>query len=493
MRADAEAVRAEAEVLRATNTRLRRVIESLGERHAAELAAEREARRLVEVRVAELERRVGMDSGNSSVPPSREPIGAKARRKAARAVSQRQRSKDRKPGGQPGHGGAGLRPAEVPDRTEQADPPVECAACHEDLSTVPCPGEGWAQVWDTPPIRVETVHYRLPRRRCPACRTTVTASVPHPRAGSVVYGPNLNAAAWRRCWGRGFIARAHARLADRLETAGFDQAMRNALRAEPVLCADETPVNVLRKDTGADGTPLPGSPHMITVRSAGPGLVCYTPVHARSAEAIAALGVMDGYTGVLVRDDYAGWHQFDGQLAGVGQCGAHLIRHPQDVWELHPDWQKWARIVQDILREAHTAVAQTVAAGRDRLDPGLLADLRARYDTAVEWGRLTNRCRDWDGEGNHPGYTLARRLAAKAEQVWLFTRDFAVPWTNNAAEQALRGPKRHQAVSGYWHTPATLRRYCRVRPTWSAPATTASTRSTPSTTPSPATHGYPSR
>jgi hypothetical protein len=29
------------------------------------------------------------------------------------------------------------------------------------------------------------------------------------------------------------------------------------------------------------------------------------------------------------------------------------------------------------------------------------------------------------------------------------------------AEQALRG--RHQAVSGYWHTPATLGRYCRVR------------------------------
>jgi transposase len=58
---------------------------------------------------------------------------------------------------------------------------------------------------------------------------------------------------------------------------------------------------------------------------------------------------------------------------------------------------------------------------------------------------------------------LARRLKAKASQVWLFTRDFAVPWTNNASEQAIKGPKRHQAVSGYWHTLATLARYCRVR------------------------------
>jgi hypothetical protein len=75
---------------------------------------------------------------------------------------------------------------------------------------------------------------------------------------------------------------------------------------------------------------------------------------------------------------------------------------------------------------------------------------------------LTNRLRDWH-QGNHPGLTLAKRLAARAEQVWFFTRNFRVPWTNNASEQALRGPKRHQAVSGYWHTPATLGAYCRVR------------------------------
>jgi hypothetical protein len=80
----------------------------------------------------------------------------------------------------------------------------------------------------------------------------------------------------------------------------------------------------------------------------------------------------------------------------------------------------------------------------------------------VAWGEATNRHRDWH-DGNHPGYVLARRLAAKAEQVWTVTRHFAVPWTNNASEQIFKGPKRHQAVSGYWHTMATLSRYCRVR------------------------------
>jgi hypothetical protein len=28
---------------------------------------------------------------------------------------------------------------------------------------------------------------------------------------------------------------------------------------------------------------------------------------------------------------------------------------------------------------------------------------------------------------------------------------------------ALKGPKRHQAVSGYWHTLTTLAHYCRIR------------------------------
>ncbi len=57
--------------------------------------------------------------------------------------------------------------------------------------------------------------------------------------------------------------------------------------------------------------------------------------------------------------------------------------------------------------------------------------------------------------------TLELLLAQVAEQVWTFTRNLAVPWTNNASEQALKGPKRHQAVSGYWHTLSTLAAYLR--------------------------------
>ncbi|MGH3699661.1 MAG: DUF6444 domain-containing protein [Pseudonocardiaceae bacterium] len=53
----------------------------------------------LEVGNAELRRRVGMDSTNSLTPPSKDSIGAKAKRRTDR--SSRDRSRDRKPGGRP--------------------------------------------------------------------------------------------------------------------------------------------------------------------------------------------------------------------------------------------------------------------------------------------------------------------------------------------------------------------------------------------------------
>ena len=53
----------------------------------------------------------------------------------------------------------------------------------------------------------------------------------------------------------GWVDKAAARVAARLRTAGFDEAMIAALTAEEVLAADETPVNVLDKTA-----PQPAAP-----------------------------------------------------------------------------------------------------------------------------------------------------------------------------------------------------------------------------------------
>jgi hypothetical protein len=470
--------------LRAVNTRLRQVVADKDELIAAQgemLATQAELIKQLQVEVAELKRRLGSSSSNSSTPPSKDSIAAKAKRRADR--SSRERSADRNPGGQPGRKGSGLTPTPDPDRTQRVEPAAECRGCRADLSSAAELADGWAQVWDVAPAVLEKTHYQLPRRRC-GCGTTTTAAPPFGRAGTVSYGPNLNGAAIllgsegnvpveRTAMligallgvevSTGFVARAAERLADTLNAAGFDEAMKAALRGEDVLCGDESPVNVLGNDLDeATGEPAAGAPHAVTLRTPDARLIWYTAMSSRSKTSIADLGVLDGWHGFLVRDDYVGWHQFDPHLAGVQQCCAHIIRHCKGVLELHPDWQKWADTVIKTLRAAAKAVDDARAAGADHLDPQLLTDLRQRYDKAVQWGITTNRHRDWH-KGNHPGYTLAQRLKAKAEQVWPFAKNFEIPWTNNSSEQALRSPKRHQAVSGYWHTTDTLRDDLRVR------------------------------
>jgi len=121
------------------------------------------------------------------------------------------------------------------------------------------------------------------------------------------------------------------------------------------------------------------------------------------------------------------------------------------------------KVTDTILRDAHQAVEAARARGDTALDQQVLDDLRERYDTAVSSGVIHNRLRNWDGGGNHPGYALGAWLRDYREQVFLFTRNFAVSWTNNVSERGAKAAKRHQAVSGYWHSLATLGRWCRLR------------------------------
>jgi hypothetical protein len=67
--------------------RLRAVIEAKDSENAmlrAELQAQLERYRRLELRVAELERRLGSDSTTSGTPLSKDPIGPRERRKAER-------------------------------------------------------------------------------------------------------------------------------------------------------------------------------------------------------------------------------------------------------------------------------------------------------------------------------------------------------------------------------------------------------------------------
>lgn len=138
-------------------------------------------------RIAELERRLGRTSRNSSLPPSQDPPSAGH---APKPSGKKKRTK----GGQPGHKAhhrSLLPPERVSHRVEHW--PSTCAHCQtplrEGLREVGLPER--RQVLDLPPIRVEVSEHRLHRLRCPHCRKTTAAAAPSGVGPGTTFGARL--------------------------------------------------------------------------------------------------------------------------------------------------------------------------------------------------------------------------------------------------------------------------------------------------------------
>ena len=97
---------------------------------------------------------------------------------------------------------------------------------------------------------------------------------------------------------------------------------------------DVIPATLATAAASADGC---GNPHVHTLRTmnaytgGGPDLIWNGAAGNQTKAAITGFGTLDGYRGVLVRDDYGGYLSYDAGLAGVQQRLAHLYRYPGDA------------------------------------------------------------------------------------------------------------------------------------------------------------------
>ena len=222
-------------------------------------------------RVAELERRLGADSSNSSRPPSSDSPYTK---KVAKTRSSRQRS-GRKPGKQPGDPGVSRSLTDNPDKTIRIDPDT-CTGCNGSLAGSTPRTVERRQVVDLPPVpAVVITEYRLGASTCRCCGVETTAewtdltdAPDTPAHTDVLAGPGspvrigpraLAMCAFLTCGhylpvGRatalletmtglhlatGFTARARRRAAKKLMTR-FLPHMKDLLATAPILHADET-------------------------------------------------------------------------------------------------------------------------------------------------------------------------------------------------------------------------------------------------------------
>src|SRR5271169_4888252 len=431
--------------------------------------------------VAALRRQAGRDSSNSSQPPSQDSPAAEAKARAGRRRARAARPQ----GGQKGHPGAGLQMVARPDETRVIEPGF-CGRCGAGLAGAAGRIASAVQVLDIPPAALTVTEYQMMNRTCGCGQVTTALPPPGVTGGPVCYGPNVVAAATllastdvigveraadlmgallKAPVSTGFVSRCLVRLDAALIAARFEDALKDALRAAGVLGTDETPAPLT---TAAASEQDCGNPHVYTVRTmlaytgGGADLIWYGAAGNRTKASITGFGILDGFAGVLVRDDYGGYLSYDAGLAGVQQCLAHLYRYLDDTYAIDPVSQVWTRQAGDALRAAAAAVRIARAGNRASLGPALLAGLRHSYDQAVAFGISVNLSRPWH-KGNHPGLILARRLKRKAAQVWLFATRFDVPATNNGSENAIRGYKLAAKISGCWRTLATLQRHCRIR------------------------------
>ena len=411
-------------------------------------------------RIAQLERRLGRDSSNSSKPPSPDSPFTRGRDRSLRAKT------GRRPGKQPGAPGRTLGLSDDPDEVIECAP-AECGRCGRDLAGEPAVRTERRQVWDiTPPPPPYVTEYRKITRVCPCCQAASAGQVPADVTGRVVYGPETRAQAANLICGHhvpvaraalllrqmagikvstGWMASIRGRAAAAL--APFMEHVRALLRAAPALNADETPARAAKS--------------LAYVHVACTRYLTHLHVAGRSAEDIDAGGVLPGCTGVLMRDGYAGYSHLTGALHAW--CGAHLLRDLKDTCDFEPGRQAWASSMADLLVQANGHAIRAREAGTDRLDADVLAGLLERYRALAADGlegsqrRHTRAARD--------ARRVARRFRDYEDMILRFVTGLAVTdFTNNEAERSVRPVKVQQRSSGgCWRTLEGLAEFATVQ------------------------------
>ncbi len=410
--------------LRAQNAQLR-----------AQNADLREQNRVLAERVEELERQLGRDSRNSSLPPSSDPPLTRAERRRRAREKAKELSK-RKPGGQPGHEGkhrAMAPPERVDRRSEHL--PIVCGCGHRFTGSEERVDDPVVhQQWELPPIRPLIFQYDLVRLRCPCCRRPRLAQLPVGVSWSP-FAPRLQAHIGvlagvyrlsrrqvREVVGEMFgvpistgavdasIMRMSEVLADPWEQ------LRASIQAAQQVHADET------------GWRLRGAYECLWVATTALAACYRIDPHRSQAAAKELLG--EEFGGFVICDRYVGYHWLD--VLQQQLCWAHAIRQLVAVSERGGAPGKLGRKLLAAARAVINAHRRYLEEDQD-LDwlREQLSPWREQIQTLLETGA---RGRDQKTANFCAG------LLEEYDALWTFcdVQDLQIPITNNAAERALR-------------------------------------------------------
>jgi transposase len=408
-------------------------------------------------RIAELEKRLGKNSNNSSKPPSSD--GLSKPPSTNRTSSLRQTGKN-KSGGQPGHKGETLKRSETPDNIEHHKI-THCPQCLSSLESIVPVGVVKRQVFDIPLPKIFVTEHQAEVKRCSCCNKRVTATFPYGVNAPVQYGAVVKSYAiyfqqqyipedrlqetFRDLFK---IDLATATLNNFSETAydqlsEFEVDVLAKIKASPVKHLDET------------GFRIGGKTQWLHVASTS----TLTYYHASPKRK----SLLDGMRGIVIHDHWRSYYKMPNVLHAL--CNQHHLRELKAVIEF--DRERWARKMQRFLRFAlhYRHVHGDKPIPREKLDK-----LNKLYDKIInegvlyheqlpEYAKKSKRGRT----AKRTGHNLILRLKNYRDDVLRFINNPLVPFTNNQAERDIRMMKCKQKISGGFRTRTGAEIFIRIR------------------------------
>ena len=427
------------EQLRAANEQLRAANEQLG------------------AKLARLEHLLSPNSGNSSMPPSRDHDPGKTpppRKQPSRGGPVRKRGK------QPGARGSHLDWADTADDYQDLFPKGRCE-CGRDLAEARDLGiVDRYQQHEIPLVSVTVTQYDSHQVRCGCGRTHTAARPAGARSGSVEYGPNLQAFAVylmvmhfvpaHRCVellesltgaapSVGFVHGLLARASTLLDQA--HKRIATLITGSYAVCCDETPLRVGSK------TPKAGRKKAEKyLLVACTGLYTHYLLGNRDLDTFQAFVFKDLTGSVIVHDRYQNYDSLAlGELTHQ-LCCQHLCRDLDAAAEVYPN-AEWAPQIARALRGLIHQANLARTAGQAAIDTATGEELIREFKDGVRVG-LSETTQHGQRPGERQARLLLEVLRDRQDDVLRFTNDLRVPPTSNQAERDLRPAKTQQKISG---------------------------------------------
>jgi transposase len=382
--------------------------------------------------IADLMRRLGLNSTNSSKPPASEGLAKPPRTQSTRA-------KGKKPsGGQRGHTGHTLEQVSVPDYLSVHDVSF-CSACGLSLEDKNVHHTLKRQVFDIPEPKIEVTEHQATTKIC-TCGHVNVAAFPMEATAPTCYGKRIQSVST-------YLSNQHFIPEDRLQDVFKDLfsvsistgsiATFNARLAKAVTPYQEQVLEALKKSAvkhlDETGFRVGGKTQWLHVISTE------TQTHYRVSEKRKDLKPLEGASGIVVHDHWKSYFKL--QDVEHSLCNAHHLRELKAIMEIEKE--RWAFQMDRLLRCLNRSRDCCFARASKLYDQIIKTGIAFHESLPpFEVGKRKRRV----------GHNLLIRLRDFKEDVLRFLNIPGVPFTNNQAEQDVRMMKVKQKISGGFRT-----------------------------------------